>query len=129
MFLSWLRWSGSSFQVFEAYGRYLKEFNPYRVVLTVRICAVLLYLKLYLLFVKVTRSCRYWGVSLFIILNVSITIVRIGLIFKEDNFDLARSSSYVEWFSLYINLLNYCMIGRQCTYLLSVVLSCLTIVW
>jgi hypothetical protein len=32
----------------------------YRVVLTVGICAVLLYLKLYLLFFKVTRSCRYF---------------------------------------------------------------------
>jgi hypothetical protein len=47
---------------------------------------------------------------LFIILNVSIAIVRICLIFREGNFDLGRSSSYVEWFSLYINfsaLLNY----------------------
>jgi hypothetical protein len=50
--------------------------------LTVGKCAVLLYLKLYLLFFKVTRSCRYRGVSLFIILNVSIAIVRIRLIFR-----------------------------------------------
>jgi hypothetical protein len=84
--ISFLKWSGSSFQVFEAY--YLKEFNPYRVVLTVGICAVLLYLILYLLCFKVTRTRRYWGDSLFIILNVLIAIVRIRLIFKEGNFDL-----------------------------------------
>jgi hypothetical protein len=32
-----------------------------------------------------------------------LAIVRIRLIFREGNFDLARSSSYVECFSLYIN--------------------------
>ena len=79
----------------------------HRVVLTVGICAVLLYLKLYLLFFKVIRSCRYWGVSLFIILNVSIAIVRIRLIFRDGNFDLAGSSSYVEWFSLYKNVYKF----------------------
>jgi precorrin-2 methylase len=38
--VSFLNWSDSSFYVSETY--YLKEFNPYRVVLTVGICAVLL---------------------------------------------------------------------------------------
>ena len=72
------------------------------------ICAVLLYLKLYLFFFKVTRSCRYWGVSLFIILNVTIAIVRIGLIFREGNFDLARGSSCVEWFYyIYFSALSW----------------------
>ena len=52
----------------------------------------------------VIRSFRYWGLSLFIIVNASIAIIRIRLTFKECYSDLARSSSHLEWFSLSMNI-------------------------
>jgi hypothetical protein len=54
----------------------------------------------------VIRSFRYWGLSLFIIVNASITIIRIRLTFKECYSDLARSSLFT--FGMVFIIYEYC---------------------
>ena len=53
------------------------------------------YLKEYLLCLIVIKTCKYKGLVLLTILNVSMAIVLIRLIFKVGNLDFVKSSSYV----------------------------------
>jgi hypothetical protein len=64
-------------------GKYLKVLIPDLVVLVDGILAVFRYLKEYLLCLIVRKSCKYKGLVLLTILNVSIVLIR--LIFKEQN--------------------------------------------
>jgi CDP-diglyceride synthetase len=73
-------------------AKYLKVLIPYLVVLVDGILAVFWYLKEYLIVIK---SCKYKGLVLLTILNVSMAIVLIRLIFKVGNLDFVKSSSYV----------------------------------
>jgi hypothetical protein len=88
-----LKWFGSSFHVLAA--KYLKVLIPYLVVLVDGILTVFWYLKEYLLCLIVIKSCKNKGLVLLTILNVSMAIVLIRLIFKVGNLDFAKSSSYV----------------------------------
>jgi len=65
---------------------------PYLVVLTLGITAVLEYLKEYEVCLTVNRSCKYEGVSLFIILKDSKAIDLKRRTFKDGNLDLDNSS-------------------------------------
>jgi hypothetical protein len=68
---------------------YLKEFLPYFAV-----SAVFIYLKLYILFLMVTRSCKNSGLFLCIILKVSKAIVLILRVLSEGNLEFWSSVSY-----------------------------------
>jgi hypothetical protein len=71
-------------------AKYLKVLIPYLhvVVLVDGILAVFWYLKEYLLCFIVIKSCKYKGLVLLTILNVSMAIVLIRLIFKVGNQNL-----------------------------------------
>jgi hypothetical protein len=88
-----LKWFGSSFHVLTA--KYLKVLIPYLVDLVNGILAVFWYLKEKLLCLIVIKSCKYKGMVLLPILNVSMAIVLIRLILKMGNLDFVKSSSYV----------------------------------
>jgi hypothetical protein len=64
---------------------YLKEFLPYFVVLGLGISAVFIYLKLYILFLMVTRSCKNKWKFLCIMLKASKAIVLILQILSVAN--------------------------------------------
>ena len=90
-FVSSLKCCGSEFQSFGALER--KDLLPYVVVLTCGIFAVFVYLKRYELFLIVTRSCKYTGPCLLIILCTSRTIVLILRSFSVGNLDFFRRVS------------------------------------